>query len=273
LKTPSAPSRRPDPNLICKPGEKEALELQNQASAFAFVSHFFEHDAARNPFTRGTLLQLHELTIEEIFPCAGQFRDATSQIRIAGASFTPAPAYQIEAEITAILEDAMAVRKIRGSDETATKVDILARLFHRFIVLHPFNGGNGRVGRLLLHLAFYDFGLLSPPDEIFGYIARRRDAYLRALKRADSADLVPLRYFFWRGLLDVDMQQLLDDVRKHAKSVDYPLQLSPSLRRFLQPSNRNRLSDNTFLDRTTEVFRVVDGFHAWWQGKIDGHTQ
>lgn len=265
---PSAPSRRHDPYLLCSPGEKETLELQNQASVFLFVSGFFEHDAERNPFTRGTLLQLHQLTIQNIFPCAGGFRDATSTIKVAGASFTPPPPYRIEAEIASILDDATAARRLRETAENGTKMEKLTELFHRFVVLHPFNGGNGRVGRALLHLALYDLGLLSPPDEIFSYVARRRNAYLRALRFADHGDFSPLREFFWRAIVDKSIEYLMADIRKKAKRFGYRLGYSRALTRFHAPSNRHRLSDDTYLRRLEEFFGVVEEFTSWLKRDI-----
>lgn len=201
-------SSAPDHQLICDPGEKEALELRNQASVFRFIAAFFQDDAARNPYTRGTLLELHQMTIAGIFPCAGSFRDASSHVRIGGASFAPAPAYLAGLDTAALLDDATVARVLPATLTAMQHIERLTAFFHRFTVIHPFNGGNGRVGRAMLTLALYDSGLLRPPEEIFGYVARRRQRYLRALRTADVGDLTPLTNFFFRGVLDMYVQRL-----------------------------------------------------------------
>jgi len=204
------PSRKPDHQLLCEPEEKEALELQNQASAFRYVFAFFQDDPQRNPYTRGTLLELHHMTIAGIFPCMGSFRDARSDIRIAGASFAPPPAYRAFLGMIELLDDATAARATIATMLPMQKVQDISALFHRFTVIHPFNGGNGRVGRALLTLALYDCGLLSPPEELFGYVARRRQHCLNALHSADAGDMTPLINFFYRGVIDTYVQRLIN---------------------------------------------------------------
>jgi fido (protein-threonine AMPylation protein) len=58
----------------------------------------------------------------------------------------------------------------------------LAEVHARFEQIHPFRDGNGRAGRLVLNLLLVRLGY--PPAVI---LKKERDAYLRALQRADPA--------------------------------------------------------------------------------------
>ncbi len=64
-------------------------------------------------------------------------------------------------------------------------------LHHRFVRIHPFEDGNGRVARCLTLL-----GLLKCDLAPLVVDRRERDRYLRSLDRANEGDLRPLARFF-----------------------------------------------------------------------------
>ncbi|NDV23413.1 Fic family protein [Desulfovibrio sp. JC022] len=69
---------------------------------------------------------------------------------------------------------------------------LAAWLHHRFVLIHPFQDGNGRVARALASLVFIKAGL-------FPLIVERgeqRKQYIDALKKADAGELKPLSDFF-----------------------------------------------------------------------------
>ena len=74
---------------------------------------------------------------------------------------------------------------------TAGLLPLLARLHHEFILIHPFDDGNGRVVRLLLNYVLLRIGL--PPLVIK---SRERRRYLDAIALADAGDLTPLEGLF-----------------------------------------------------------------------------
>lgn len=71
----------------------------------------------------------------------------------------------------------------------------LAQLHHRFIRIHPFDDGNGRVVRLLLNYVLLKACL--PPMVIK---TRERKRYLETLAMADAGDLEPMQTFFEEAL-------------------------------------------------------------------------
>jgi Fic family protein len=73
----------------------------------------------------------------------------------------------------------------------------LARLHNDFEQVHPFIDGNGRAGRLVINLVLVRLGY--PPVIIF---KRQRDAYLTAMRRADSGDYGALGELIARAMYD-----------------------------------------------------------------------
>ena len=68
-------------------------------------------------------------------------------------------------------------------------VSFLAELHHRFVNIHPFDDGNGRVVRLLMNyvLTHLDFLPMVLDD---------RDKYIKAIQFADGGDVEPLKKLF-----------------------------------------------------------------------------
>ena len=59
----------------------------------------------------------------------------------------------------------------------------MARVHHEFLLIHPFDDGNGRVGRLLLNYVLLKSGY--PPIVIR---TGQKSSYLAALHRADTSE-------------------------------------------------------------------------------------
>jgi Fic family protein len=76
--------------------------------------------------------------------------------------------------------------------ENDVPAEIEAAWFHhRFIQIHPFQDGNGRVGRALATLIFLKSGFLPPIVKL-----KDKRVYLNHLNQADKGDLKPLVDYF-----------------------------------------------------------------------------
>jgi Fic family protein len=195
----SQPHPSGDEKLLCSREEKHDLELRNQAATFQFITEFFLDDAERSPYTLSVILELHRLTIQDIYPCSGEFRTALNQVEITGAPIAPVHPSQVRNEINDLLEEARC--HSRGEHMMTDDMVFAAKAFHRFLAIHPFNGGNGRVARCFLILMLYDLGILVPPMHIFEYIEKRRRDYIPALQAADRGNITPLTAYLARGSL------------------------------------------------------------------------
>src|SRR5215207_10299927 len=192
------PNRERRDTLLCDRAKKRSLELRNQQNVIRMVSGFSEEYEGRTAFTVGVLEALHRLTVQDIYPCAGNIRrHYTKHVDVTGATFKPANPDEIAIRLPDLMGEAQRWQTTVGElssalDETAFAgyfnkhraacVFVATKLFYDFMVMHPFQGGNGRVGRAFLHLLFYDMKLLTPPGEIYRYIERRRSEYFKGLK-------------------------------------------------------------------------------------------
>lgn len=77
---------------------------------------------------------------------------------------------------------------IKYLEQGAESVLIKAAIAHyQFEAVHPFDDGNGRVGRLLIPLIIFQQGKLSSPIlYLSGYFDAHRDEYMEALRRTDA---------------------------------------------------------------------------------------
>ncbi len=151
------------------------------------------------PIRVPTILELHEVVFRGIKDDAGQWR--RMNVRIAGTRHVPPRMEQVVPMLSKWIEG-YAKKDMLGED-----VFSLAAWMHfEFESIHPFNDGNGRVGRLLLNLHFLKHNWppvhILPPD---------RNLYLKTLDRGHAGGLVDLveflRLVMGRSLLD-----LLDQV-------------------------------------------------------------
>jgi Fic family protein len=70
------------------------------------------------------------------------------------------------------------------SDDEAPPLVKIALAHYQFEAIHPFNDGNGRVGRILIAILLKRWNLLTHPClDLSAHVLRSRDGYIRALQR------------------------------------------------------------------------------------------
>ena len=117
----------------------------------------------------------------------GKFKTLANNVRLADGSLLEfAPPEQVDGEIERLVAGFKDMSK-------AHPVVSSAWLHHRFVQIHPFQDGNGRVARALTFLS-----LVSNHYPPLVVDRTRRDAYLDALDRANEGNLAPLAKLFTR---------------------------------------------------------------------------
>ncbi len=135
-----------------------------------------EEDIAKKkkPIDHVTIQQIHEVVTAGILEEAGKYR--SKNVRITGAVKTPPDWSNIVKLMDGLIE--------KISESKTHPVETAAYLHHRFVQIHPFIDGNGRVARLLTNLYLIAWGypaiVLKTED---------RGKYYKFLRAADAGNL------------------------------------------------------------------------------------
>ena len=178
-------------------------EVLNYIEAADFA---FDSLNAHPAITKSLLEQAHAILVQgteagtvdkgRIRQCQVAIGSPTGRIR--DSRFVPMPP-------GADLEDS--VRRLVAWCEEALSKDIeplvaTAMVHYQFETLHPFNDGNGRIGRLLIVLQFLRYNLIrNPLLSVSPWFEQRRSEYQEGLANVSvSGDWDPWVQFFARGI-------------------------------------------------------------------------
>ncbi len=145
---------------------REVFEAKNLARVVAYI----REKAERMDLSKDTILLLHQMLIGGIDDSiAGRFRTKGEYVRV-GTYLAPAPEH-IEAMLDVALVE-------YGSDHETYFCDKIAKFHLAFETIHPFNDGNGRIGRTLINWQLIRVGfpgIIVRDKEKAGYYAAFRD--------------------------------------------------------------------------------------------------
>jgi len=149
---------------------REVFEAKNLARVVEYV----RKKNKGTPITLETILLLHKMLIDNIDDgIAGRFRQKGEYVRV-GSHVAPAPEH-----VETLLEEATAIyTHIKNEQFT---IDAIARFHLEFERIHPFNDGNGRIGRLLINYLLHQEGY--PPIIIRN---KEKQTYYTAFQMYDS---------------------------------------------------------------------------------------
>lgn len=163
----------------------------------------------------------------------GEFKDHQNWIgafAIEQARFVPPPPVPAR--------DAMHALEayVQRDDRTAPHPLIDAALVHyQFETIHPFQDGNGRVGRILIPLLLAERGLLPKPLlYVSPFFERRKDEYIDRMYAVSAAG-------DWTGWIRFFLTAVLQSARHTIETVDRLLALRNDYRARLQRAGRSAL--------------------------------
>ncbi|MFH1592468.1 MAG: Fic family protein [Candidatus Woesearchaeota archaeon] len=125
-----------------KPSDEEELETKNVAKAVKFIRN------AKKELSLDLLLKLHEICFDKTKHFAGKFRNVDVVVRNSLGEIIHAgvPKEELKNYLNDFIE-------WYHENKNEFKPLVLAAILHnQFEHIHPFQDGNGRVGRLLLNL-------------------------------------------------------------------------------------------------------------------------
>jgi len=159
----------------------EHLEARNHPMAIEYIENLANCDH----ICEANILKAHELIFSGILENAGNYRNA--QVYIEGSDYTPPPAFEVPLLMKELLE------WLDENPQELRPIEIAAVFHYKLVSIHPFDDGNGRIGRLLMNLLLIRHGY---PLTIIRHIDRRR--YYDTLRKADHGDLKPFVNFVAR---------------------------------------------------------------------------
>lgn len=131
------------------------------------------------PFWKEAETQDGQKTRREIIP--GEYKKFANSVRLEnGETFN----YSSPEETPAQVNDLMNFYRIHAASTETHPIWLAAMLHYKFVLIHPFDDGNGRVARLLTNYVLMKKGF--PPLVIK---SNEKKAYLTALNKADTGDL------------------------------------------------------------------------------------
>lgn len=156
------------------------LEARNHPKAIYYIESLKDRNLTEND-----VLEIHKTIFSGVLENAGNHR--SSQIFIEGSDYLPPPAFEVPSMMKELLE------WLRRNPEELRPIEIAAVFHYKFVFIHPFDDGNGRVARLLMNLLLIRF---EYPFTVIRNYDRRR--YYDTLKKADRGDLRPFVNFIAR---------------------------------------------------------------------------
>ena len=170
--------------------QKEAIESvfsfvkQHRNLSTGYVKELHSLFTRHQPFTQGRD-QFGNAVQIPLDPGAYK-RQSNNPTRPDGTLHQYCPPVHVAAEMDRLI----ALHRNHQDNNVAPEVEA-AWLHHRFVQIHPFTDGNGRVARALATLVFIRAGWLPLVVRDHG-----RGDYISALERADGGNLKPLVMFF-----------------------------------------------------------------------------
>jgi Fic family protein len=163
--------------------EKRQQEIRNGAIQFLAVLNYAEdwirHGKA--DLTADLLKELQRLAINQIYTCAGTFRDGP--VRIKDVKHQPPNHTDVPILVGEMCD------YVHQAWDSKPAVHLAAYLMWRINWIHPFFGGNGRTARAAAYLVLcVRIGFILPGEKtIPDLIVADRNPYYDALRSADEA--------------------------------------------------------------------------------------
>lgn len=252
---------------------KEYMEVKGYADAATWVysqAHYGESGSAGDAITLTELRQIHATAMGPVWGVAphpdateregpGNFRE--HDIRPFPGGMTPPSWPLVPAKTQDWLDQTnQAARHLRDGQNREPFPEVLATLHNDFEQVHPFIDGNGRTGRLAINLLLVRLGY--PPIIV---MKRQRDAYLKAMQRADEGDAGLLGELLARAMLDSLNRFILPNVAGPARLVPLAALVDDrfSIAALRQAAQRGRL----------EAFQSPDGVWLSSRKAVDQYAR
>lgn len=167
----------------------------------------------RSSLSLHLLRQMHENLMQGVRgedKNPGQFRSTQNWIGPRGctidqATYVPPAPYVLQELLEQFIEF------VNKTDDSIDPIVQAAMIHAQFELIHPFDDGNGRIGRILIPLFLMRRGsIVSPSLYISGYLESNRDKYYQCLENiSDKGDWLGWIEFFLNAVIEQSENNLI----------------------------------------------------------------
>jgi fido (protein-threonine AMPylation protein) len=185
--------------LLCRPDEKQSLEITNLVE---YLAEFVKH---RTRITESVVSEIHRLTIEGIYRCAGNYRTPLMLVKITDTDHRPSHPALIRSDVVDMLD------WLYGEGHSESPIRKATYVLWKTNAIHPFAGSNGRVARALAYLVIsIEVAPIFAGESLPAKLKARKREYIEALKIADKGNLAILEQI----VLECVQEQIAEGRRK-----------------------------------------------------------
>lgn len=226
--------------------DEQIIEWRNVQKAIEFI----EQNVRKAPIDRAFLSELHKIVVSGLSPSKegsrspGQYRKGN--VSILKSKYIPPE----HTQVPVIMEELINfIQKERPGHEDLL---VTAVVHHRFEMIHPFDNGNGRTGRLLTYAMLTKQGFIDDeglrllnPSAIFGI---DRDKYFNMLSIADKGTQ--------SGLLKW-CEYVVEGIKSEIERIDKLMDFKFVKTCILEPAINNAREKGIINEKEEEILKIA----------------
>lgn len=182
--------------------------------------------ALRNkPFHLNFMKRLHKILLDSVRgrdKNPGEFRMSQNWIGRPGTPFEEASFVPPE---PSVMLESISDWEVYYHSEYPDALVQLAILHAQFEIIHPFNDGNGRIGRIIIPIFLYEKNLLSKPMFYLSeYLEENRDLYIDRLRALDGTNTS------WENWIIFFLEAIIEQAKRNANKAKAIIDLYEKLK-------------------------------------------
>jgi Fic family protein len=248
---------------------KDHFEITGHNEAINWILEILHQE---RPITEGFIRELHKLLLKESYEVNAITSNGTpvkKRINIGAYKTTPNHVKTITGEIfyfatpeetPAKMYDLLNWYKVKIEENDFNPILLAAEFHYKFILIHPFDDGNGRTARILMNFILMQFGY--PPT-----IIKTEDKanYFAALRQADAGILTAFVDYIAKNLcnsLELMLRGAMGGSIEDADDLDKEFALMEQKLKGLGVSSQITISKESILEiYDYSVVNTVNKFH------------
>jgi len=168
---------------------REHQEVKNHQGALGFAMRWVRDN--NGTVDQKLIKHIHQILMNGLMHNAGEYR--THSVRIAGARVPTSNHMSIENHMSKFINTLNKLQK-----DTSSQIEHVAQTHARFEQIHPFSDGNGRVGRLLMNIISFKYGMAPVLVR-----KEKKQAYYTYLKESQvKNNNIPLTSYIFDALFE-----------------------------------------------------------------------